>query len=93
MSRDNKDNRATSSLWSAVADAYVRAPLYVKLVLGGIVLFVLADQVPVVLRAVHYRNGSSAYELTPVFLAFVSVRYFRLAGVYMGLLQLVWMLR
>lgn len=92
MSRDDKDNEVASSLWPAVAEAYVRAPLYVKLFLGGIVVFVIADMVLFVMDAAHYRNGSSAYELAPVFLAFVSVRYFRLAGVFMELVQIVWVL-
>lgn len=92
MSRDDKDSGVASSFWPAVADAYVRAPLYVKLFLGGIVAFVIADKALFVMYAAHYRNGSSAYELAPVFLAFVSVRYFRLAGIFMELVQIVWLL-
>lgn len=67
------------SLWSAVATGYWRSPCYVRLFLGGIVVFVLSDYSFSAVSP-HYKRGSSLYELGVVFLAFLSVASFRIGG-------------
>ncbi|MEK6814622.1 MAG: hypothetical protein AABY65_07800 [Nitrospirota bacterium] len=69
------------SFWSAIATAYWRAPVYVRLFLAGIVAFVVSDNV-FLWTVPEYRRSSSFYELGIVFPgAFLSPAAFRLYGI------------